>query len=88
MNKPISPVLEKAIMDRKTIVASGSSLDYCEIADEDEPYQFEAVSPVICEGDAVGAVVLLSKEKRVVFGDTEKKLAASAAGFLGKQMEQ
>ena len=47
----------------------------------------QVVAPIICEGDAIGAVILLSREPRAHFGDMETKLAATAAGFLGRQME-
>ena len=43
---------------------------------------------VISEGDAIGAVIILTKEEKVKFGELEVKLAASASGFLGRQMEQ
>ena len=45
------------------------------------------VTAIICEGDAIGAVAILSREPRARFGDMEMKLAATAAGFLGRQME-
>ncbi|HBM79694.1 MAG TPA: stage V sporulation protein T, partial [Clostridiaceae bacterium] len=32
--------------------------------------------------------IILSKEADTIMGDTERKLAETAAGFLGKQMEQ
>lgn len=48
----------------------------------------QAVSTIICEGDAIGAVILYDKEEKEKMGDTESKLASAAAGFLGKQMEQ
>jgi len=45
------------------------------------------VAPIICEGDAIGAVLIMSREPRAKFGDMEMKLATTAAGFLGRQME-
>ena len=39
-------------------------------------------------GDAIGAVILLAKDAKLKMGEVEQKLAASAAGFLGRQMEQ
>ena len=45
-------------------------------------------SPIICEGDAIGSVCLLGKDSRSKMGEVEQKLAASAAGFLGRQLEQ
>ena len=45
------------------------------------------IAPIICEGDAIGAVALLGRDTRVKFGEAELKLAGTAAGFLGRQME-
>ena len=47
----------------------------------------QVIAPIICEGDAIGAVIILSREPRARFGDMEMKLAVTAAGFLGRQME-
>jgi len=46
------------------------------------------VSPIISEGDPIGAVMILSTDPNVRMGEIEAKLAQVAAGFLGKQMEQ
>ena len=43
--------------------------------------------PILAEGDAIGSVVILSKEGKAL-GEVEQKLAETAAAFLGKQMEQ
>ena len=51
-------------------------------------FDCQVLSPIICEGDAIGAVVILAKEGKKKIGDTEQKLALCAAGFLGRQMEQ
>ena len=45
------------------------------------------VTAILCEGDAIGSVAVLSREPRVRFGDAEIKLVSTAAGFLGRQME-
>jgi len=47
----------------------------------------QVVTPIICEGDAIGAVVIMSREPRAKFSEGELRLAATAAGFLGRQME-
>ena len=57
--------------------------------DEDEKlYSSQVVAPIIAEGDAIGAVMIISKEEGEKFGELELKLAETAAAFLGKQMEQ
>ncbi len=47
----------------------------------------ETIAPIVCEGDVIWAVMLLSKDEKDRMGETEKKLALTAAGFLGRQME-
>ena len=57
------------------------------LADEEgEGYNYQLIAPIISEGDAMGAIIFLSPDKKM--GEIEGKLAQSAAGFLGKQMEQ
>ena len=50
-------------------------------------YSSQIISPIIAEGDAIGAVIILSKEGDEKLGIVEQKLAETAASFLGKQME-
>ena len=53
----------------------------------DNEYTGQIVQTIICEGDAIGAVILLSREGDKVIGEAEQKAAVIAANFLGKQME-
>ena len=86
--KNISKQLEHAINERETIVAGKDDKQFVPItADEIEGVTAEVVTPILCEGDAIGAVAILSREPRAKFGDMELKLAGTAAGFLGRQME-
>ena len=57
------------------------------IQGEELNYTVQVIYPIICEGDAVGAVIIFSKEQKVKFTDAEKKAAACAASFLGRQLE-
>jgi AbrB family transcriptional regulator (stage V sporulation protein T) len=45
------------------------------------------IAPIIAGGDPIGSVVLLSKDEGAKMGQLEMKMAETAAGFLGKQME-
>ena len=47
----------------------------------------QVVYPIISNGDTIGTVILLSKETNTKMNEVEKKLAQSAATFLGSQME-
>jgi AbrB family transcriptional regulator (stage V sporulation protein T) len=48
----------------------------------------EVIAPVILQGDAIGAVILMFKEPNIKMGELEIKLVETAAGFIAKQMEQ
>ena len=86
--KAISRQMEQAITDRTVINAAGGDRSYTpDTEEEPEGITAEVIAPIICEGDAIGAVALLSREPRARFGDVEIKLASTAAGFLGRQME-
>ncbi|ROR25682.1 AbrB family transcriptional regulator [Mobilisporobacter senegalensis] len=89
VGKAISKELETAINERESILAASTDKSYIKITGEDDTkYYYEVISPIISEGDAIGAVIILGKEEKTKFGDLEVKLAASASGFLGRQMEQ
>lgn len=86
--KNISKQLEHAINERETIVAARDDKQFVPITtDEIEGVTAQVIAPIICEGDAIGAVAILGRDAKTKFGDLELKLAATAAGFLGRQME-
>lgn len=88
LQKPISKQLEHVIHERTTIQAGKDDKAYTPVAMEDvEGVTAQVVAPIICEGDAIGAVIVMSREPRAKFTDAEIRLAATAAGFLGRQME-
>ena len=87
--KPISTQLEGFMEGRGSMVATAADEDFVQITlDDSREHGNEVVSTILCEGDAVGAVVLYGRDEKNKFGDTEQKLAMTAATFLGRQMEQ
>ena len=87
--KPISKQIETAIEERETYIAQKTEKSFKKITEDDKgEHNGQAVSTIICEGDAIGAVILYMKEEKDKPGDTELKLAMTASGFLGRQMEQ
>lgn len=89
LSKPISKTLEGVIDGRESITASSDDRKFISVTGEegDEEYKFQVISPIICEGDAIGSVIIMTKDTKAKFGEVEQKLAQSAAGFLGRQME-
>ncbi len=89
INKPIGTALEKLIQNRETVLAHTGEKAFIDITEQTmEEFKGQVICPIIAEGDSIGAVIILSRDKDEKIGETEKKLAVSAAGFLGKQMEQ
>ena len=50
-------------------------------------YNSQVVYPIISNGDTIGTVILMAKDQNTKMSDIEKKVAQSAATFLGTQME-
>ena len=88
LSKTISKELEDAINNRTFHISQKDGKTFLSLIGEPlENVTAQVVAPIICEGDAIGAVVIMSREPRARFGDMEMKLASTAAGFLGRQME-
>ncbi len=87
VTKPISKDLETLINDRESIAVGKEDKGFVRIAGDDEDIVYEVIAPIISEGDAIGAVLILTKDAKQKLGDVEIKLAATAAAFLGRQME-
>lgn len=85
---PIHPDLEHAIQRRQTILAKEIEKEYVSISSLSS-LQFcsEALATIICQGDAVGAVILLSDKETAPVDASCLQLAAAGALFLGKQLE-
>lgn len=89
IGKEISKQLDHAITERNCITASKSDKSFIPVTNDlVEDFPSQTICPIICEGDAIGSVILLAKEGHLKMGEVEQKLALSAAGFLGRQMEQ
>ncbi|MDO4273700.1 MAG: stage V sporulation protein T [Eubacteriales bacterium] len=87
--KEISKELEEAISAREAKCLSGNDKGKIPIVEEQkETLYSQVIQPIICAGDAIGSVVLMGKSEKDVMGDAERMLIQTAAGFLGRQMEQ
>lgn len=89
ITKAISHELEEAINERETINAAKEDKTFIRIMNEDDAeFMHQVITPIISEGDAIGSVIILTKDAKTKFGEMEIKLAGTAAAFLGRQMEQ
>ena len=89
LNQPLGPALEELINQRETRCCTVKDKDFIPItAADQEDFKAQVICPIITEGDAVGAVIITSRNAQVRMGEVEQKLAAAAAGFFGRQLEQ
>ncbi len=91
LEKALSQDMERVINEKNIFIAkSNEDLQISIIGDESigRKYSAQIVSPIISEGDPIGAVMLLSVDPNIKMGEIEAKLAQTAATFLGKHLEQ
>lgn len=90
LEKRVSKAFEKAMEGKKSLVITEKEKVYplTNDASDEQKYTSQVIAPIVSQGDAIGAVVLLSKEEDELLGELELKVAETAANFLGKQMEQ
>ncbi len=90
MDKSLHEDIEQIMASRERIVRSASNDDklFSVISGEESPaYSAEVIVPIVAAGDAIGAVILLSRETGATMNTTELKACETAANFMGKQME-
>jgi AbrB family transcriptional regulator, stage V sporulation protein T len=90
LDKKVSTDLENVMEDRKSLVFGETMSKTIPLfIDEefDNKYSAQIISPILSEGDVIGAVIITSIEQGKKFSEMELKLAETAALFLGKQLE-
>lgn len=88
LGKHISKPLENIMTERQLYNTANDKTPITIVEGTDmnfKEYQ-QVIYPIICEGDVIGAVIIMSKNNNRLT-DTENKLAGVAALFLARQME-
>ncbi len=93
LDKRVGSAVERAMSGRETVVqggAGGAGARGTLMGDEDDVTRFPSfvAAPIVTGTEAIGAVILATRDANVQMGDTERKLAETAAGFLARQMSQ
>ena len=86
MDKPNSPELGRLMEQRKHYRHNPGDTPV-KVSDSSEKYHLGVASPILCQGDLMGCVMLLMDENTGPMAESDQKLAQTVAGFLGKQME-
>ena len=90
LEQNVSEELEQLMEDKEVYTSKDNSdkaVPITKNGNNDKTSNAQVVYPIISNGDTIGTVILLSKESDTKMNDVEKKLAQSAATFLGSQME-
>ena len=90
LEQNISDELEQLMEDKEVYTSKENSDIAMPITQNDKKEKknnAQVVYPIISNGDTIGTVILLSKESNIKMNEVEKKVAQSAATFLGSQME-
>jgi AbrB family transcriptional regulator (stage V sporulation protein T) len=84
----ISKELETKLEKRECFLAAKGERGFIPVSSTmPEEYIYEAVCPILSEGDMIGGVILLESDNKRKMNEGDLKLVQAAAGFLGKQME-
>jgi len=90
LEQSLSNELEK-LMENKEVYTSNENnqiaLPIIQNDNKERRYNSQVIYPIISDGDVIGSVILLSKERNTKMGETELKIVQSAAGFLSSQMD-
>ena len=90
LEQDVSQELEKLMEDKEVYTSKENSDMAMPITKNDtneKKNKSQIVYPIISNGDTIGTVILMSKDSNTKMNEVEKKVAQSAASFLGSQME-
>ncbi len=90
LEQGVSKQLEKIMDEQENYISkenNGTTIPIIQNEAKDKVYNSQVIYPIISDGNSIGSVILISKEPGTKMSEVEKKVAQSAASFLGKQME-
>ena len=69
LNKSVSRQLEEKVNNRETVIAAKGDRNYVNIAEDIAvDYAWQLITPIICEGDIIGSVILLENDGKSKMG--------------------
>ena len=90
LEQGVSSELEKIMEDKEKYTSKENndiSVPITKNDNKERKFNSQVVYPIISEGDTIGTVILLAKDKSTKMTEVEQKVVQSAASFLGSQME-
>lgn len=88
MGAPVHSDLEQLMEQRQNVLAKKDDNNFVQVtAMGNHDFSSQAIATIICEGDAIGSVMVLSTKDEQVMTNAELSIATTGAYFLGKQLE-
>ena len=90
LEQGVSNELEKIMEDQEKYTSKENndiSVPITKNDNRERKFNSQVVYPIISDGNTIGTVILLSKDKGTKMTEVEQKVVQSAASFLGSQME-
>ena len=90
LEQNISKELEEVIENKEIYTSKDNdelAIPISKNENKERIFHAQVIYPIVSDGDAVGSVVLMSKEPNKKMSDAELKVVQSAAGILGSQLE-
>jgi AbrB family transcriptional regulator (stage V sporulation protein T) len=87
LERRVSPSLEELMETRRPFAYTSAETRRLQPV-EGTPHQAMVAAPILAAGDVCGSIMFLANEGSGTATDTEIKLIATAASFLGRQMEE
>ena len=90
LEQDISQELEQLMEDKEVYTSKDNSdiaMPITKNDNQERKHNAQIVYPIVSNGDTIGTEILMSKEAKTKMTEAEKKVAQSAASFLGSQME-
>lgn len=85
--RDITEELEEILGERDIIIRDTGKKGVQVVEGNEYQELGQVICPIVCDGDIIGSVIVMGKDTGTSVGDPERRLAAVAAAFLGKQME-
>jgi AbrB family transcriptional regulator (stage V sporulation protein T) len=86
LEKPNSQELDRLMENRKHYrYTPGETM--IPATESSEKYHLGVASPILCQGDLIGSVMLLLEADAPALEEADQRLAQTVASFLGSQME-
>ena len=86
LDKPNSEELDRLMEQRKHYRYQTGDIRV-KAAEGTEKYHLGVASPILCQGDLMGCMMMLLSENEEPLSEADQKMVQVAANFLGSQME-